>query len=837
MKQVKLFTVLLTSSLLCTVIPVTSVWGQDETLVLIESGTLEEDDGTYEDNPGYHTLDYELESASQIQLYSEAPLPAGLPTSYDSRNFGTITGVKDQGSYGTCWAFAAINSAETDAIRDGRMTIDTADLSEAQMTYFFYHRAEDPLGGTAGDKNTANGNYLNIGGNNQLNTFSLASWISPAAEEVMPYKNMAGYSTANVTDAMAYDSSVAHLQNAYWISMSDTEIIKQMIMQYKAVATSYCSSSSYYHRVNGSYYYYYPFDSTQNHAVSIVGWDDSIPASYFTYTDSSGSSYTPTTDGGWLIKNSYGSSWGMNGYFWISYEDGSLLNSQNMGVIFDYEGSDNYDHNYQYDGTVALTRLSYSQYNSCYTANVFTTNSTEELKAVGFYTTQPGMSYSIQVYRNLLDSSSPLGTAVFSTPVSGTELYAGYHTVKLDTSVPLNAGETYSIVVQYTSVEPGVSFFIDRTVSYDWLSCISSNSAGEGYYSLNGSSWTDCSKNYNANLRIKAFTDDRIVPTTGVQLNYSIVSLVKNGQLSLTSTVLPADASNKNVTWSSSNPSVATVNSNGVVTAKKAGTTTITVKTVSGGYTAACRVTVTDYTNTQAFVARLYSMCLGRQPDSAGLNYWNQTLVSKEKSGAAVGYGFVFSEEYKNRNTSNEDYVEMLYQVFMNRGADAAGKAYWVDYLNQGLSREYVFRGFAQSQEYTDICNSYGIERGTVTLNQPRDLNPNLTKFINRIYEKAMGRNGEGNGLNYWCEAVQSGARTPINVAEYFITSEEFQNKNLSNEAYIKVLYRTFMGREYDQSGLNYWLGELNRGYSREDILHRFANCQEFKDIMASFGL
>lgn len=238
-----------------------------------------------------------------------------------------------------------------------------------------------------------------------------------------------------------------------------------------------------------------------------------------------------------------------------------------------------------------------------------------------------------------------------------------------------------------------------------------------------------------------------------------------------------------------------------------------------------------------AFVTRLYEKVLGRQPEDGGKTYWASTLLSRSKSGANVGYGFVFSEEYKNKNTSDEAFVEMLYVVFMDRSSELEGKAFWVDCLKQGLSREYVFRGFAHSQEYTDICNSYGIERGMVTLNQPRDFNPNLTKFINRIYEKAMGRKGEGDGLNYWCSAVQNGTRTPINVAEYFINSEEFRNKKLNNEEYIKVLYRTFMGREYDQAGLNYWLGELNRGCSREDILRRFANCQEFKDIMASFGL
>lgn len=237
------------------------------------------------------------------------------------------------------------------------------------------------------------------------------------------------------------------------------------------------------------------------------------------------------------------------------------------------------------------------------------------------------------------------------------------------------------------------------------------------------------------------------------------------------------------------------------------------------------------------FVTRLYVKVLGRQPEQDGQAYWVSALLNRSQSGAQVGRGFVFSEEYKNKNTSDSDFIEMLYVVFMDRSSDAGGKSYWMNCLNQGLSREYVFQGFAHSQEYTNICNSYGIERGTAPSAQARDKNPNLTAFVNRIYVKAMERTGEGDGLNYWCSTIQSGGKTPVQVAEFFMTSQEFRNKNLNNEAYIKVLYRTFMDREYDQAGLNYWMNELNRGCSREDILHRFAGCPEFRNIMASFGL
>ena len=240
---------------------------------------------------------------------------------------------------------------------------------------------------------------------------------------------------------------------------------------------------------------------------------------------------------------------------------------------------------------------------------------------------------------------------------------------------------------------------------------------------------------------------------------------------------------------------------------------------------------------TKAFCTRLYTLCLGRAADESGVNYWTQQLLNKKQTGASLGYNFVFSDEYKKKNTSDEAYVKMLYEVFMGRSADNGGLNYWLDLLNQGMSREYVYKGFAESKEFTNICASYGIERGSVKLTQARDQNVNLTKFVNRIYVKAMNRKGEEKGLNYWCGQIRSKKMTPVQVAESFIYSKEFTDKNLSNTEYIKVLYRTFMGREADSAGLNYWLGRLNKGDSRKTVLKAFAGCQEFKNIVKSFGL
>ena len=346
-----------------------------------------------------------------------------------------------------------------------------------------------------------------------------------------------------------------------------------------------------------------------------------------------------------------------------------------------------------------------------------------------------------------------------------------------------------------------------------------------------------------------------ITKANSLSITPSEIELTQGDSFMLTSNISPDGAAYQNVSWESSDNTIASVSSNGVVVANKPGDVTITCKTQDGSNIyAACKITVNAkednnsqksetedkeivYTQTELFVKRLYNECLNREPDSFGLGYWSLSLDYNEKTGTEVAKGFIFSKEYKQKNTSDEEYIEMLYNVFLDRSSDADGKAHWLELLGNGVSREYVFRGFAMSQEYTNICNFYGIGRGSVTLTQARDKNPQLTAYVNRMYLKALERSGEEDGLNHWCESIQSASKTPEQVAEAFINSKEFQMKNLNDEEYVKVLYRTFMGREYDQSGLEHWLGELKRGSSREDVMHRFAISKEFQNIQASFGL
>ena len=87
-----------------------------------------------------------------------------------------------------------------------------------------------------------------------------------------------------------------------------------------------------------------------------------------------------------------------------------------------------------------------------------------------------------------------------------------------------------------------------------------------------------------------------VVAVTGVKLSAIGIELPVGGSKRLSATITPSNATNKGVTWSSDNTSVAAVNSSGLITAKGEGTATVTVRTDDGGYTATCKITVVPVT-------------------------------------------------------------------------------------------------------------------------------------------------------------------------------------------------------------------------------------------------
>ena len=120
-------------------------------------------------------------------------------------------------------------------------------------------------------------------------------------------------------------------------------------------------------------------------------------------------------------------------------------------------------------------------------------------------------------------------------------------------------------------------------------------------------------------------------------------------------------------------------------------------------------ITVEPNEQVVGFATRLYTTCLGRNPDGGGLSDWASQLANMKISGSVAAHGFFFSTEFVDANHSDEEYVTRLYRTFMGREPDQAGFDNWINALSSGQSREFVFQGFAGSAEWAGICADYGI--------------------------------------------------------------------------------------------------------------------------------
>ena len=239
----------------------------------------------------------------------------------------------------------------------------------------------------------------------------------------------------------------------------------------------------------------------------------------------------------------------------------------------------------------------------------------------------------------------------------------------------------------------------------------------------------------------------------------------------------------------------------------------------------------------EGFVRRGYSLILGRGADEVGLNYWMNQLKSGQLTGAGFVKGFLDSDEFRAKGASDTEVISIFYRVMMDREPDAGGMAYWMSILDKGVSYAYIINGFAASDEFGGICAASGITAGSVPLTEARDQNVQVTAFVNRNYLYALRRKGEPDGLNYWTAALLNETKTPQQTAEEFVFSEECIGRGLNDRDFLDMLYHLYMDRDPDAGGLQYWISELNAGMPRTEVAAEFAQSDEFKAIVASYGL
>ena len=128
------------------------------------------------------------------------------------------------------------------------------------------------------------------------------------------------------------------------------------------------------------------------------------------------------------------------------------------------------------------------------------------------------------------------------------------------------------------------------------------------------------------------------------------------------------------------------------------------------------------------------------------------------------------------------------------------------------------------------------------TFDQVTGLDTDSGKMF-RLYNAAFKRLPDPDGLHYWIGNFSSGKDDERAVASSFLVSDEFKHRygeNVFNEIYVETLYVNVLGRDYDQSGYNYWLGNLNSGLeTRYELLLGFAESTENKALfteMTGFG-
>ena len=255
------------------------------------------------------------------------------------------------------------------------------------------------------------------------------------------------------------------------------------------------------------------------------------------------------------------------------------------------------------------------------------------------------------------------------------------------------------------------------------------------------------------------------------------------------------------------------------------------------GQVLSAQTVIPAFSQVACFVDRCYDKILNRGSDESGLSYWTDNLEMQYMTASTVISGFVNSNEFMHKPLTNAERVETMYHTMLDRSSDPAGKAYWVSRLDTGMSINSIAAGFSQSNEFAEICKNYNIDNGSYDLTEYRDKNFGVTGFVNRCYDKALSRNPDTDGLNYWCGKLLDKNMTAQQVAHGFIDSQEMKDSNLSNEDYVTRMYELFLDREPDQDGFQYWTEKLAAGESRGTIEEGFAQSVEFGDIVAGYGI
>lgn len=431
---------------------------------------------------------------------------SSLPSEYDLRDYNRVTSVKNQGSEGLCWDFAATASMESSILsqselssKEGENPYKTLDLSERGHTWYIHTDFDDESSPLYGDymQDPTKGSS---GGSAEMVAEGLCAGYGAYPESLLPYEQL----SLGCPEGLRFYSD--YRLKDYNELNNDNALIKKTIMEKGAVALNYSCFSANTYMVDGMQAYYdngTPIDGVigQGHLVVAVGWDDSYSRENFN------PEMQPESDGAWLCKNSWGeencsTADGYKGYFWMSYET-----PLSCVASYEMQSVDEFDNIYQHQIT------SYAGFDVDSAANVFTAKSDEVLKQVCL---QTGGAADVKIEIHKLNSG-------FTSPQDGELLasfdasfdFKGIHTVDCPENIRLSAGDTFSVVVISKS-----DLFLNFKVNSD------NEVSGRSYCIANGGSWADVADKWEYGYAaIKAYTSN-----DGEVNKTELEELVKTGE-------------------------------------------------------------------------------------------------------------------------------------------------------------------------------------------------------------------------------------------------------------------------------------------------------------------